>query len=672
LRELLRQVAKTDPQLAADLDREVRALESRRAFGLNFERHLPEAVELPGRPVRRGDKVRFLPARGDSPSSVDRELWYVAGLTQAGRVASLVRPAVSGEEPQTAERLVDDLVVLAEFRDPIYPGLVSNGRVERGGDRPFHTVINAENFHALEALLFTHEGKFDAIYIDPPYNTGNDGWIYNDNYVAGDDAYKHSKWLAFLERRLVLARRLLKPTGVIIVAIGDEEHHRLRMLMDQVFGVENFAGNITWRGGRKNYGHLMAETTDYMLVYSKDLSLLLGDGRKWREPKDGVDRIRAAAQAAWKESGGRGAVATAAFRDWWRALAKDDPAVQSKHYNRVDDVRPGEPYFGSDLSNPDPTWINRFDLLHPTTGEPVPQHRNGWRYTESNMTRLVGEGRIAFGKDHTTTATFKRYLAESADQAPENVFYMDRRRAPGHLAKVLGDKRFPFPKDHEVLMRWLRLVAPSDAVILDFFGGSGTTTEAVMRLNAEDGGTRQSILVTNNEVSAADAKALRKAGFRHGDPEWEARGVYEYVARPRIETVATGTRPDGSTYSDGLDQNAEFLTLTYEEPRAVRHGRAFERIAPLLWLKAGARGSRIGEPADDFAVADTYAVLFDLDFTRPFVEAVAKSDDVRMAFIVTEDERGYQTVCAELPAHVEKVRLYDAYLTNATLNAARD
>ena len=191
LSNLLRQVETQDPQLAADLKREVEALSGRRAFGLNFERHIPETVELPNRTVRRGDKVRFLPERGEKPSSVDRRLWRVDRIrrTRLGTRGRLGPPAGSRrlELRDRVSRAVDDLVVVAEFRDPIYPGLVSTGKVERGGDRPFHTVINAENFHALQVLLYTHEGRVDAIYIDPPYNTGARDWRYNNDYVDGDD-----------------------------------------------------------------------------------------------------------------------------------------------------------------------------------------------------------------------------------------------------------------------------------------------------------------------------------------------------------------------------------------------------------------------------------------------------------------------------------------------------
>jgi len=238
LTDLLRQVEGKDKQLAEDLRREFGQLSKRRAFGLNFERHVPETVELPGRPVRKGDKVRFLPERGKPAQGVDRRLWQVTAIRAEGKqkAAELVRRDSPDAETEETSRPADDLVVVAEFRDPIYPGLKSTGRVERGGDKPFHSVINSENYHALQALLYTHEGKIDAIYIDPPYNTGARDWKYNNDYVDSDDAYRHSKWLAMMERRLTLSKRLLNPaSSVLVVTIDEKEVLRLGLLLEQVF-----------------------------------------------------------------------------------------------------------------------------------------------------------------------------------------------------------------------------------------------------------------------------------------------------------------------------------------------------------------------------------------------------------------------------------------------------
>src|SRR3954469_938637 len=175
------------------------------------------------------------------PTVASLALYRVATIERDGdrREATLapLRAEFEGADPGYGSRTVnvDDLVVVAEFRDPIYPGLVSTGEVTRGSDKPFHTVINAENYHALQTLLFTHRGKIDCIYIDPPYNTGAKDWKYNNDYVEGDDLYRHSKWLAFMERRLLLAKELLNPDdSVLVVTIDEKEVHRLALLIEQV------------------------------------------------------------------------------------------------------------------------------------------------------------------------------------------------------------------------------------------------------------------------------------------------------------------------------------------------------------------------------------------------------------------------------------------------------
>jgi adenine-specific DNA-methyltransferase len=235
LTDLIAQAKNKDADLGRELEREFKALASRRSFGLNFERHTPETVELPGRPIRKGDKVRILPSRGSTDKG-DKRLWKVVRTLKEGgaRVAQL--DLIGAETPVVQTVPVEDLIVVAEFRDYIYPGLVSTGKVSRGGDKPCHTVINGENFHALEALTFTHRGKVDVIYIDPPYNSGAKDWKYNNDYVEGDDLYRHSKWLAFMERRLLVARQLLNPKeSVLIVTIDEKEYLRLGLLLEQVF-----------------------------------------------------------------------------------------------------------------------------------------------------------------------------------------------------------------------------------------------------------------------------------------------------------------------------------------------------------------------------------------------------------------------------------------------------
>ena len=646
-----------DEALRQRITREVELLRGSRRFGLVFDRHLPESVRLPDHPIRKGVKVGL---RDESSP----DTWRVVGFADRGRQVALL----SGEG---GERPVAELVVVREFGEPVFPGLVSVDRIPNGvHDAPWHTVINGENFHVLQALRSTHFGKVDLIYIDPPYNTGNEGWIYNDRYVADQDRAKSSKWLSFLERRLLIARDLLKPTGVIMVAIGDDEHHRLRMLLDQIFGDQNFLSDVVWQGGRKNDSRYVSNGADYMLIYARNEAALRAAEIRWHDRKPGVDEALSAAQRAWEATDHDAERATKEFRAWLRHH-RSGLADGVARYNAID--AEGRVYFAGDLSSPNPRPNLQYDLIHPLTGQSVKRHPNGWRASRDMMDRLIAEDRILFGADHTSTAYFKRYLAEQTSETVGSVFERDRRAATAYLKGMLGDNRFPNPKDHEVIARWVRITAPDDAVILDFFGGSGTTTEAVLRLNAEDGGTRQSILVTNNEVGAKQANALRKADHHPGDPEWEAMGVFEYVTRPRITTVVTGKRPDGSIHSDGLAANVEFLKLTYLDPGMVRRGREFEAIARLLWLEGGARGERIAqEPEDGWALTEHYGILFSVDAMAPFAAAMsdaAQADRApRVVFIITDSPTEFQAAAERLPAGVDAVRLYEWYLANYMIN----
>jgi len=223
-----------------------------------------------------------------------------------------------------------------------------------------------------------------------------------------------------------------------------------------------------------------------------------------------------------------------------------------------------------------------------------------------------------------------------------------------------------------------------EAIVLDFFAGSGTTAHAVFRLNKQDGGRRQCISVTNNEVGPDEQVDLRETRLRPGDSEWEQWGICDYITKPRIKAAITGKTPEGQPIkgdykftdefpmADGFAESAEFFTLTYETPVAVSHNRAFERIAPLLWMRAGSEGSRIDTlPEGGWGVADCYGLLTDLDQAAPFAEAIQGNDSIRIAYIVTDDERRFQSVVRQLPDTVEPVRLYESYLTNFRFSMGR-
>ena len=211
-----------DPALRRDLKAQFERLRRKRRFGLVFEEHLPERVMLPQHQVRRGTKVVPRDDERAGPSVVIAVDDGIATIT-----------AGDGELVEVA---TESLIAIAEFGEPVFPGIRRLGSIHRGGDKPAHVVIKSENHHALEALQFTHSGRVDCVYIDPPYNTGASDWKYNNDYVDGDDAYRHSKWLAFMKRRLLLAKDLLNPEeSVLIVTIDEKEHLRLGLLLEQLF-----------------------------------------------------------------------------------------------------------------------------------------------------------------------------------------------------------------------------------------------------------------------------------------------------------------------------------------------------------------------------------------------------------------------------------------------------
>ena len=694
LTDLIAKAKAKDATLGAELDREFKMLSSRLPFGLNFERHSPEAVELPLRPIRKGDKVRVLPERGSTKKG-DQRLWQVKSIQRAKKFAVL--ELLGAEESETQTVALDDLVVVAEFRDTIYPGLVSTGKVQRGGDKPCHTVINGENYHALKALTYTHRGKVDAIYIDPPYNTGAKDWKYNNDYVESDDQYRHSKWLAMMERRLLVAKELLNPVdSVLIVAIDEKEYLRLGLLLEQTFPdarIQMVTAVINPRAGVARPDEF-TRTEEYLYIVQFGSSSVLAAPMSGEEvPVKNTSPIWFSLMRTGSNSS-REARPNLFYPIWVRSdgslhsvgetipLGADREEVKppSPDVSAVWPIRPD----GSEN-----TWqLGSVSVRAAFREGSARLNVSGTRFTVNYLRaaekRRIENGEIdVLGKDESGALILRHREGAVRLTRPRTVW-----TSPAHDAGLYGstllrslipNRKFPFPKSLYAVEDALRffVAKKSEAIVLDFFSGSGTTAHAVMRLNKQDGGRRQCISVTNNEVAADEQKALRKEGLRPGDPGWEKLGICDYITKPRVAAAITGKIPDGEPIkgdykftdefpmSDGFEENAEFFTLTYETPLSVSHNLAFSRVAPLLWLRAGARGRRIEKlPADGWAVADAYALLNNVDAATPFIEALTQVDGLRIAYIVTDDDRRFQAIAKRLPDDVEPVRLYESYLTN--------
>jgi adenine-specific DNA-methyltransferase len=705
LSELIAKVRAQDAALGEQLDAEVKSLAARRPFGLNFERHRPESVELPGRPVRKGDKVRILPPRGTTAKG-EQHLWTVKALDLSGGAKAALLERATPQKPEHRRALLEDLVVVAEEKDFIYPGLISTGKVERGGEKPFHTVINGENLHALTALTCTHRGKIDVIYIDPPYNTGARDWKYNNDYVEAEDQYRHSKWLAMMERRLLIARQLLNPSdSVLIVSIDEKEYLRLGLLLEQLLpeaSVQMVSSVINPKGASRGTGFRRTDEYLFFVMIGTASPARLQLSPDWASSASGSP-----AEDADDSS-------TNSTPEWTSMMRRGSHAARSE--------RPG--LFFPIYATPDGARIVEVGETVPL-GATLPPDRPGlktvwplrsdgsqgvWQVGPEELRSRIAQGRVRLGRA-TPYGFVVNYLPDGAyaavlsdrfeikGRAEDGSIIAEGRRdtrriAPSHwkiashnaseygttLLRTLVPKRtFPFPKSLyavEDAVRFFVVEKPA-AFILDFFSGSGTTAHAVMRLNRQDGGSRQCISITNNEVAADEQATLRKASLRPGDPDWEKWGICDYITKPRIRAAITGKTPEGEPIkgdykftdefpmADGFAENAEFFTLTYETPVAVGYNRAFERIAPLLWMRAGSQGRRIDRlPKAGFELAETYGLLTDVDKARAFLKAVREVETVRTVFLVTDDERRFQSIAQRLPDKVEPVRLYESYLTN--------
>ena len=352
------------------------------------------------------------------------------------------------------ERLRAELPVLKEVTD--------KALLDGGDYAPNHILIEGDNLEALTALAYTHENSVDVIYIDPPYNTGNKDFVYNDSFVDSEDGYRHSKWLSFMDKRLRIAKRLLSDHGVIFISIDDNEQANLKLLCDEVFGCDGFVGNVIWERVDSPRMDVTGFSVrhDYILVYAK--------------PNFNLKRI---------------------------------PVTEvPEHYNKIDEQ--GRRYYtkpmrimGGHISEslfypliaPDGTEVYPFDKK----GE-----KSGWRWSKKKVEEERERLDWVNGKNGWNPY-FRIYAENMKDMPVETVWHFEKvgsnRTAKNNLNELLGDNAFSYPKPVTLVKHILTISSDKDSIVLDFFAGSGTTLHATMQLNAEDGGHRKCILVTNNE-----------------------------------------------------------------------------------------------------------------------------------------------------------------------------
>lgn len=651
--ELIEQI--DNPTLRERIAAEVRRMAKQKKFGLVFEEHLPERTLLYEVPVQRGSLV----ARNGNAKDVYQVIEINGGTAEC----------FSRTDKQTVELPVSELTCVAEFGEPIYPYLEPLDSVENAPDSGlWHTLIEADNYHALQLLGYMYHGKVDCIYIDPPYNTGARDWKYNNDYVDGNDQYRHSKWLSMMKKRLKLAKKLLSDNGAIFISIDDNEQAHLRILCDDIFGVNNFVAcisNVNNPKGRSDQKYV-ATAHEYILIYkiseklqtsgfapeekiTKRYNKIDDNGKKWREidlRKTGDNDLRADRPNMfypfyWDKENKKlllnpfeGSMKIVPMKDtategrwrWEKATAKNN---LSRLYARYMPTKKQWSIFEMD-------YFDENERIKATSA---------WTYKDVNSER--------------GTEIFQKYLG-----FPKN--------------------SFPNPKPLGTIKRILEIATAHNpnALVLDFFAGSGTTLHAVNLLNAEDGGHRRCIMVTNNEVSDAEAKSLAKHGHKPGDDEWNKLGIARYVTWPRtvcsIEGHDINGQPLKGSYlggdrpmSVGFPANANFFKLGFLDKDSVSRGKQLEKLIPVLWMKAGGYGKCPSRAVNDEYMLfpeNGFAVLANTKYASKFRQEL--SDDAKVIYIVTDYEPEYHDIANSLGERTT-YQLYRDYLDNFTINMGR-
>ncbi|MBK5274623.1 MAG: site-specific DNA-methyltransferase [Desulfuromonadales bacterium] len=695
-----------DPVLRATLFDEVKKLKTEKRFGLVFEEHLPELVPIYGARV----KARSLVARrGRTFTETFKVVRVHEGMAE-----------VEKNDGSRENIPVDELTVVRRFGEPIYPALRPFDRVRNGDtSQPHHILIEADNYHALQLLEYCYSGKVDCIYIDPPYNTGAKDWKYNNDYVDGNDTWRHSKWLSFMEKRLLLAERLLSPDGVLIVTIDEHEVHNLGVLLKQILKNTRdiqMVTIVTNTAGSMSPGKFSrAEEYAFFCFYgnSKPIPMntdMLSDAKPFTQFWFPLFRSRGLNDRPSKRP--NLVYPIAVDPDTLKIIA-----VGKTLKERVD---VGEITGNLDNWKPDLSeQIDGYPVVWPVLDS---YEVSTWQVSTQTLTKLVSEGfvRISKSKNDNGPRSFTisyvkdknrklilegkirisgketngAYILEGGTRTtiPKSTWKVATHDARLYgttmLRSVLGKSSFTYPKSPYATLDSLMTVVSDkkSALIVDFFAGSGTTLQAVSLLNERDGGNRNCILITNNEVSDDDSKDLFNSGYKLEDPQWDHRGICRSITWPRSKYTILGKRDDGTElegeylYSntnlkDGFPANLEYFKLDFLDPAEVQMGRQFAAILPVLWMMAGARGPLPDAPdshAPWLIPADCpFAVLIQEKRFKEFHRHVEARDDLTHVFIVTNSSSTYHNLREELEVpHV--VQLYRDYLQNFKINYGKD
>lgn len=654
----------SDQNLKKLISDEVARMKQQKKFGLVFEEHLPEATPLYDVPIKK----KSLVAEKDGFFKVFYRVKQIEGNTLICETQDDRHREVRFEK--------DRMVAVAMFGEPIYPYLKPMDEVQNAPDsKLWHTLIEAENYHALQLLVYLYGGMVDCIYIDPPYNNRNRTWKYNNDYVDDKDSYKDSKWLSMMKKRLLLAKKLLNPLdSVLIVTIDEKEYLRLGFLLEELFPEAKIqmVSSVINPAGVSRVGEF--SRTDEFLFFVKmgscsPYALELSDD--WRGKIKGgyKDKLR------------------------WNGLLRSGTSPTRKGHEKT-----FYPIFVSEdgkkiikIGDPIGEGVDR-NTVEPIAGTKTvwPIRTNGeegrWNIGVNRLKDAYKKGYVRLGKFSDTSMAIS-YLKKGEQAKIENgIFRIIGKRIdgsvivdeeeytakfipgtqwwiPSHDATQLGTKilnaiigsgKFEFPKSLYAVHDAIRFFTAekSNALIVDFFAGSGTTLHAVNLLNAEDNGNRRCIMVTNNEVSEDEEKELKRQGYHPGDSEWERLGIAQYVNWPRTIGSIKGIDVNGAPLNGSY---LTYLNRELDKPRRIKQVSLIDNPQSLttdqkknllaICLKGQLPQSLVKADSKFIVSAEhTGSILFDIHYDEEWLEELDGQDQITDIYIVTQNDKEFKRI----------------------------
>lgn len=659
-----------DPELRMRIEKEVKDLTKQKKFGLVFENHIPEMTLLYDYPISRGCKVI---CKSDDDKKLSEDvLWEVKKISKGK--ATCVH-TVTNEE-QTFN--ISDLICVAKNGEPIYPCLKYVDSVRKAPNSDlWHTLIEADNYHALQLLAYLYPGMVDCIYIDPPYNSGATDWKYNNNYVDGNDSYRHSKWLAMMKSRLLLAKKLLNPQdSVLIVTIDEKEYNHLGCLLEETFPearIQMITAIINPKGRATDY---FTRTDEYIFF------LFFGAAKVVPfEKESGIVEVR------------------------WPYLKRSDtdstrghrprqfyPIYINDETGKIQEI--GVP-ISSDVDRNSVPQINGCTTVFPVNEDGTEME---WGLTAGPLRKLNQQGFVRVGKkridnpmpysiSYLSTADVNRVekgklkivgsredgtkiiVSEAGKQTRMQTVWTSGLYDAGAYGKTIVNNIIPlhsfsYPKSLYAVHDTIRFFVANkpNALILDFFAGSGTTLHAVNLLNKEDGGHRRCIMVTNNEVSAEEETTFRARGMHKGDEGWEQFGIARYVNWPRtkcsIEGIDVNGQPINGEYitsnTQEIMQKRVIKQLSFDIPVGRQGINVKKQIVALINDKNMPQNSVTDDCPYIVKEDASTAILFDINSFDDFFKEI--HEDIETIYVVSSNNKAFNAVKRELNELPERTK----------------